>query len=61
VVPLKMTTFQGIELLHRHNIVPEAIYVDASHHYDDVIKELTLCRKYFPQAEICGDDWWVSA
>ena len=57
VVPLKMSTVEGIELLAKAGIVPEAIYVDASHHYKDVIQELTLCLKYFPDAAVCGDDW----
>ena len=57
VVPLKMSTVEGIELLAKAGIVPEAIYVDASHHYKDVIQELTLCLKHFPDAAVCGDDW----
>ena len=57
IVPLKMSTVDGIELLAKSGIVPEAVYVDASHHYEDVIQELTLCLKYWPDAQICGDDW----
>jgi hypothetical protein len=57
VVPLKMSTVDGINLLASRGVVPEAIYVDASHHYDDVIEELTLCLKYWPDAQICGDDY----
>ena len=57
VVPLKMSTVEGIELLAKSGVVPEAIYVDASHHYDDVIQELTLCLKHWPDAQICGDDY----
>jgi hypothetical protein len=57
VVPLKMSTVEGIELLAKCGVVPEAIYVDASHHYEDVIQELTLCLKFWPDAQICGDDY----
>ena len=52
-----MSTVDGIELLAKSGIVPEAVYVDASHHYEDVIQELTLCLKYWPKTQICGDDW----
>ena len=61
VVPLKMSTVEGIELLAKAGIVPEAIYVDASHHYKDVIQELTLCLKHFPDAAVCGDHGGAAA
>lgn len=57
VVPMKMSTVDGIKLLASRGVVPEAIYVDASHHYEDVIEELTLCLKHWPDAQICGDDY----
>jgi hypothetical protein len=38
-------------------IVPDCIYVDASHHYEDVLQDLTMCLQRFPHARICGDDW----
>ena len=38
-------------------IVPEVIYVDASHHYEDVLQDLSMCLARFPNARICGDDW----
>eukprot|EP01048_Picozoa_sp_COSAG05_P005131 COSAG05_NODE_297_length_11939_cov_17.362753_4_plen_44_part_00 len=37
-----MRTVDGIELLHKYGITPEAIYIDASHHYEDVIDELQV-------------------
>ncbi len=57
VVPMKMCCKDGIELLAAAGIVPDCIYVDASHHYDDVLQDLAMCLERFPSARICGDDW----
>lgn len=57
VVPMKMCCKDAIELLARAGIVPDTIYVDASHHYDDVLQDITMCLQRFPSARICGDDW----
>ena len=54
---MKMSCEDGIELLAAAGILPDCIYVDASHHYDMVLQDLTMCLKYFPDARICGDDW----
>ena len=29
----------------------------ASHHYEMVLQDLTMCIQRFPNARICGDDW----
>jgi hypothetical protein len=57
VVPMKMCCKDGIEMLAKAGIVPDCIYVDASHHYEDVLQDLSMCLERFPGARICGDDW----
>lgn len=57
VFPLQMKTINGLAELYKHNIHPDFIYIDASHEYEDVFVDLSLCYNYFPNAIICGDDW----
>ena len=57
LVPLRMDTRQGLQLLADNGIQPGVIYVDADHHYDGVFADVQLCVKLFPDAVIVGDDW----
>jgi predicted O-methyltransferase YrrM len=58
VVPLRMTTQEAIGYFYANNIVPDLIYVDASHEEEDVYQDIV---SYYPLIEkkgvICGDDW----
>lgn len=58
VVPLRMTTQEAIEYFYENDIVPDLVYVDASHEEHDVYND--VCA-YYPLIEengiICGDDW----
>ncbi len=47
---------------HLSNVIPDLIYIDASHETEAVYQDLTL---WFPHVEgrgiLCGDDWnWPS-
>lgn len=57
VLPLKMDSVEGIHLCHKMGIVPDVIYIDAGHHYDEAYRDIEACLKCFPEAKICGDDW----
>lgn len=57
VIPMKMDSFEALQILHRLNISPNLIYIDASHHYDGVYRDVDTCLTYFPNADIVGDDW----
>ena len=33
-------------------MAPELVYVDASHHYEDVLQDLRMCLAHFPGAQV---------
>lgn len=57
VTPLHMRTVSGIQELKKYGIVPDLIYVDAGHKYEDVEADLRHSFQAFPNAQIIGDDW----
>jgi hypothetical protein len=57
LVPMKMSTLDAIPILKEAGVRPDLIYIDASHHYEFVIKDIELCLDAFPGAIIVGDDW----
>jgi len=57
VIPMRTTTHDGLRELKKLGIKPDVIYVDASHDEYSVYQDVTDCMSFFPEAEICGDDW----
>lgn len=57
LLPMKMDTTEALLILQQLRIQPDLIYIDASHHYDYVVKDVTNCLNFFPDAIIVGDDW----
>jgi len=57
IVPVRMNTISGMHYIHDNDIVPDMIFVDASHEYEDVLKDLETANMLFPRAILCGDDW----
>lgn len=57
VVPLKMKTIEGVELLESLGVQPDLVYIDAGHDEESVYRDVTACLKAFPEAQIVGDDW----
>jgi hypothetical protein len=57
VVPLRMTTLDGLLKVAEHGLHPDFVYVDAEHSYDAVTAELSLARQLFPRAVLGGDDY----
>lgn len=57
LIPMKMDSLEALKILHEADIVPDFIYIDASHHYDYVVKDINMCLNLFPKAIIVGDDW----
>ena len=58
IVPLRMTTLQAVDEFKRRQVVPDLIYVDASHDEASVYADLVA---YYPLVRghgiLCGDDW----
>jgi hypothetical protein len=57
IVPLRMSTLDGLREVAAHGLQPDVIFVDAEHSYDAVHAEVTLARQLFPNATISGDDY----
>lgn len=57
IIPMKMDGCEGLELLASWGISPHLIYIDASHHYESVYKDVSTAIRLFPSAHIVGDDW----
>lgn len=57
VFPMKMTSVQALLTLQKYDVKPDFIYIDASHQYEDVYTDLSMCYNAYPNALICGDDW----
>lgn len=58
IIPMRMTTLEAAEEFKKMGLVPDLVYVDASHDEESVYADL---RAYFPLVEghgvLCGDDW----
>ncbi len=57
VIPLKMTTIEGLQVVAAHEVVPNLIYIDADHRYDSVLEDLSCASRLFPDAVLVGDDY----
>ncbi|MFI5457154.1 MAG: class I SAM-dependent methyltransferase [Isosphaerales bacterium] len=57
VIPLRMTTLEGLRVVAGHGLEPDLIYVDAEHSDVAVTGEIELIRRSFPRAAIIGDDY----
>jgi hypothetical protein len=57
IIPMKMDGCAGLNILKAHDIVPELVYIDASHHYESVMKDISTVLMMYPQAHVVGDDW----
>ncbi len=57
LIPLRMSTLDGLRAIARAGIKPDVIFVDAEHSYPAVTAELELAFELFPQAQLVGDDY----
>jgi hypothetical protein len=57
VIPLKMTTIEGLQVVAAHEVVPDLIYIDADHRYDSVLEDLSCASRLFADAVLVGDDY----
>jgi hypothetical protein len=57
VVPLRMSSLDGLRKVAESGLEPDFIYVDAEHTYEAVSAELKLARELFPHTLLGGDDY----
>jgi predicted O-methyltransferase YrrM len=57
IIPIRGNSLDGLIELREIKVIPDLIYIDASHEYEDVLNDLEYSHKLFPSAVIIGDDW----
>jgi|TARA_Y100000310_G_scaffold140352_1_gene139779 hypothetical protein len=57
LIPVRENTKRGLTACYEAGLKPDLIYIDAGHDYESVMADITLSKKYFPDAVIVGDDW----
>ena len=57
IFPVRADSKDALPYLHSSGVEPTVIYVDGSHSYDDVVRDLCLCLCLWPKARIIGDDF----
>ena len=57
ILPMRMDAVEGLKILKKLGVHPDLVYVDASHHYEGVHRDITVTLDLFPDAHIVGDDY----
>jgi hypothetical protein len=57
ILPMRMDAMEALRVLKRAGVEPDLVYVDASHHYDGVYRDIKVTLELFPRAHIVGDDF----
>jgi Methyltransferase domain len=57
IIPIRKDTADGLKTLASYHVVPDLIYVDASHEFNDVQLDLDLIDMHFQSAIVIGDDY----
>jgi len=57
IVPVRLSTADGLEACARAGLAPDAVYVDAAHDRESVERDTLDVLARFPGAAVFGDDW----
>jgi predicted O-methyltransferase YrrM len=57
IIPLRMSTQEGLRAVAAAGLQPDVVFIDAEHSFEAVSAEAALARQLFPQAVIIGDDY----
>jgi hypothetical protein len=61
IIPLRMTTADGLKTISTYGLTPDVIFLDSDHSQDAVMSDLRLACVLFPGATFVGDDYdWQS-
>jgi hypothetical protein len=60
VVPMRMRTVEAIKML-KTDIRPDVIYIDAGHHFEDVLADVDLCYVGCSLPTYCIAALWVAS
>lgn len=59
IIPLRGDRLEAMRTVHAAGVRPTLVYVDCIHKYKEVTEDLELAFELFPQAILCGDDYWA--
>jgi glycosyltransferase involved in cell wall biosynthesis len=57
ILPLSMSSREGLRTVSAHGLEPEVIFLDSEHSYAGMNCDLDLCLRLFPRATLLGDDY----
>lgn len=61
LIPIRENSLTGLQVIDVVNLKPDLVLIDASHEYEDILADLEMTYKLFPNARICGDDYnWMA-
>lgn len=57
IIPLRMTTLEGLRAVAEAGLQPDVVFIDAEHSYEAVTAEIHLAYELFPRTTLVGDDY----
>ena len=57
VIPMRAKSHDALPELAAMGLKPDLFYVDGSHEYEDVARDLELIETHFPNTRVVGDDY----
>lgn len=57
IVPIRLSTLDGLQLIADCGVRPDLVYVDAAHDEESVFLDTVTAGKLFPATRLTGDDW----
>lgn len=61
LTPLQMHSHAAVDLVGDLGVLPDVVFLDTSHGYQDTLNEVKRITSAFPTAVLVGDDWeWTT-
>jgi hypothetical protein len=58
ILPLRMTTKEGMEIVRTAGVIHDLVFIDADHSYESVYSDIEEAFKFGKRTIIAGDDWY---